>query len=450
MDLPKINIQESPTNNQPNYSNHRNSDSLTVPRIDTTSTNRDPFRDHTEPSSPTTTSDKKDTKDKKKKSKKPLEPRHINNLGAFKFQPHTLSDCVGYKQFDTLRDELGGIEGLTSGLGTHPKDGLCGEAYALDGKVDHDGPPEGRAGPANQANGLERHRVYDKNEIPPKDTKNFFQLMWMAMEDKLLQLLIVAAIVALALGIYQAVDFPAPVVRCFNNATGRYDAYCTEPQVEWVEGVAILIAILIVVLVGSINDYQKELQFMNLNKKKDDREVKVKRDGNEQYINIKDLLVGDILEIETGDILPVDGVYLRGHNLKADESAATGESDAIKKVTFDEYSEYLDSLSLHDKSKNLKKDCFLLSGSKINEGVGEMVVVAVGLQSYNGRILASLNEEDDEGTPLQTKLNDLAELIAKIASIAGLLLFIALMIKFFVNLKRHPDRYVILSKISTI
>ncbi|TIB93928.1 calcium-translocating P-type ATPase [Wallemia mellicola] len=441
MDLPKINIQESPTNNQPNFSNHRNSDSLTVPRIDTTSTSRDPFRDHTEPSSPTSTSDRKGKDEKKsKKSKKPLEPRHINNLGAFKFQPHTLSDCVGYKQFETLRDDLGGIEGLTSGLGTHPKDGLCGEAYSLDGKIEPDGPPEGRAGPANQANGLERHRVYDKNEIPPKDTKNFFQLMWMAMEDKLLQLLIVAAIVALALGIYQAVDFPPPVVRCFNEATGRYDAYCTEPQVEWVEGVAILIAILIVVLVGSINDYQKELQFMKLNQKKDDREVKVKRDGNEQYINIKNLLVGDILQIETGDILPVDGVFLRGHNLKADESAATGESDAIKKVTFDEYSEYLDSLSLHDKSKNLKKDCFLLSGSKITEGVGEMVIVAVGLQSYNGRILASLNEEEDEGTPLQTKLNDLAELIAKIASVAGLLLFIALMIKFFVNLKRQPDR----------
>ena len=79
-----------------------------------------------------------------------------------------------------------------------------------------------------------------------------------------------------------------------------------------------------------------------------------------------------------------------------------------------------------------------------------MVIVAVGLQSYNGRILASLNEEEDEGTPLQTKLNDLAELIAKIASVAGLLLFIALMIKFFVNLKRHPDRYEILFNISTV
>lgn len=441
MDLPKINIEPSPSSNQPNYINHRNSDSLTVPRIDTTSTSRDPFVDDSEQSDNTSSIPKKpEKKDKKNKEKKPLEPRHIDNLGAFSFQPHTLTDCVGYKQFDTLRDEIGGIKGLADGLGTDLNHGLRADAYSLSGKADPNGPPPGRAGPPSEADGLERQRVYDKNEIPPKDTKNFFQLMWMAMEDKLLQLLIVAAIVALALGIYQAVGFPAPVVRCFNDATGRYDAYCTEPQVEWVEGVAILIAIIIVVLVGSINDYQKELQFMQLNKKKEDREVKVKRDGNEQYINIKDLLVGDILQIETGDILPVDGVFIGGHNLKADESAATGESDAIKKVSFDDYASYLDSLSEHDKTKSLKKDCFLLSGSKITEGVGEMVVVAVGLQSYNGRILASLNDEDDEGTPLQSKLNDLAELIAKVASVAGLLLFIALMIRFFVGLKQNPDR----------
>ncbi|TIB02081.1 hypothetical protein E3P94_01236 [Wallemia ichthyophaga] len=439
MEPPKITIETSPNSPQPSYTNdRRNSESLAVP-----TTSKDPFTDdnastsYSTPSAPSTPPKKKK---KEKKEKKPLEPRRVDNLGAFAFQPHILTDCVGYKQFDTLRDDIGGIDGLARGLGTDLRDGLRAEAYSLSGKPDPSGPPQGRAGSASEASGLERQRVYDKNEIPPKETKNFFQLMWMAMEDKLLQLLIVAAIVALALGIYQAVDFPAPVIRCYNDATGRYDAYCTEPQVEWVEGVAILIAIIIVVLVGSINDYQKELQFMQLNKKKEDRDVKVKRDGNEQHISIKDVLVGDILQLETGDILPVDGVFIGGHNIKADESAATGESDAIKKVTFDDYSSYLDTLSEHDKTKSQKKDCFLLSGSKITEGVGEMIVVAVGLQSYNGRILASLNDEDDEGTPLQSKLNDLAELIAKVASVAGLLLFIALMIRFFVGLKENPDR----------
>ena len=62
---------------------------------------------------------------------------------------------------------------------------------------------------------------------------------------------------------------------------------CDPPRVDFVEGVAIMIAIIIVVLVGSLNDWQKERQFRALNEKKDDRTVKVIRDGREQQINIK-------------------------------------------------------------------------------------------------------------------------------------------------------------------
>ena len=62
---------------------------------------------------------------------------------------------------------------------------------------------------------------------------------------------------------------------------------CDPPRVDFVQGVAIIIAIIIVVLVGSLNDWQKERQFRALNEKKDDRTVKVIRDRREQQINIK-------------------------------------------------------------------------------------------------------------------------------------------------------------------
>ncbi|KAF8149645.1 calcium-translocating P-type ATPase [Pholiota molesta] len=78
-------------------------------------------------------------------------------------------------------------------------------------------------------------------------------------------------------------------------------------------------------------------------------------------------------------------------------------------------------------------DCFIISGSKVLEGVGKYVVVAVGTKSFNGRIMMALRG-DTENTPLQLKLNALAELIAKLGSIAGLGLFVALMIRFFVQL----------------
>lgn len=69
---------------------------------------------------------------------------------------------------------------------------------------------------------------------------------------------------------------------CFVNAM-----FHSRTWLDWVEGVAIMVAILIVVIVGSLNDWQKERQFRKLNDKKEDRGVKVIRDGNEQIINIK-------------------------------------------------------------------------------------------------------------------------------------------------------------------
>lgn len=93
----------------------------------------------------------------------------------------------------------------------------------------------------------------------------------------------IAAAVSLALGLYS--DFgtkPEPII-CAD--TGLRE--CTAPKVEWVEGVAILIAVMIVVLVGSLNDWQKERQFRALNDQKEDRTVKVIRNGVETVINIK-------------------------------------------------------------------------------------------------------------------------------------------------------------------
>ncbi len=95
-------------------------------------------------------------------------------------------------------------------------------------------------------------------------------------------ILCLAAVVSLALGLYR--DFGAPREHTICQDGSRN---CLEPQVDWVEGVTILVAVFIVVIVGSVNDWQRELQFRALNAKKDDRDVKVIRDGIEKIINIK-------------------------------------------------------------------------------------------------------------------------------------------------------------------
>ena len=217
--------------------------------------------------------------------------------------------------------------------------------------------------------------------------------------DFLQVVLSVAAVVSLALGLFQDFGTPRPA---------------GQPPVDWVEGVAIIIAILIVVLVGSLNDWQKERQFKVLNEKKEERMVKVIRDGVEHLVDIREVVVGDVALLEPGEVIPCDGIFLSGHNIRCDESGATGESDAIKKLSYEEcivlrdrklsqYSpevlgEHLEGQDDAEEGRRLKErptgmdllghtDCFLISGSKVLEGVGTYVIIAVGTKSFNGRIL---------------------------------------------------------------
>ena len=120
---------------------------------------------------------------------------------------------------------------------------------------------------------------------------------------------------------------------------------------------------------------------------KEDRNVKVIRGSKTRLLNVYDIVVGDILHLEPGDMIPVDGVLPEGHNVKADESAATGESDALKKVPA-EYA--LNNTEPGAKFSN-KFDPFILSGSKILEGIGKYVVTAVGPNSYHGRTMMCIS-----------------------------------------------------------
>ncbi|KAF8638702.1 hypothetical protein AX17_001997 [Amanita inopinata Kibby_2008] len=376
----------------------------------------------------------------------------------FMFKPHELAHMLDPKSLDTLA-RFGGVQGLLHGLGTDPLRGLSSQTMETGAEPPDKGAGLGAShrhdttqdmimmeklpqltltdpsGTVKPALGIsdnlaylatlhDRRRVYGENVLPHRSSKTLLQLMWSALKDKVLVLLSIAAVVSLALGLFQDFGTPRPA---------------GEPPVDWVEGVAIMIAISIVVIVGSLNDWQKERQFRSLNEKKEERGVKVIRDGIERLIDVKEVVVGDVALLEPGEIVPCDGVFLTGHSVKCDESGATGESDAIKKVSYEE------CLKLHSSTSQGKKrsehtDCFILSGSKVLEGIGFYVVVAVGTKSFNGRIMMALRG-DTENTPLQLKLNNLAELIAKLGTTAGLFLFTALMIRFFVQLGKHdPPR----------
>jgi len=354
----------------------------------------------------------------------------------FAFSPGQLGKLYNPKSLGAFY-ALGGIDGIEKGLRTDRKAGLSLDETTLDGAVSFDEattpntaqkpakayPEQGvshtdTAHEAGQNAFADRKRVFSDNRLPVRKPKNIFQLAWIAYNDKVLLLLTAAAVISLALGLYQTFGVA--------HEPG-------EPKVEWIEGVAIMVAIAIVVVVGAANDWQKERQFVKLNRKKDDRTIKVIRSGKLREVSVYDILVGDLVNLEPGDMIPVDGILITGHGIKCDESSATGESDLLKKTAADEA---FRAIERHD---NLKKvDPFILSGAKVSEGVGTFLVTATGIHSSYGKTMMSLRE-DSEVTPLQSKLNTLATYIAKLGGAAALLLFVVLFIEFLVGLKGNRD-----------
>ena len=354
----------------------------------------------------------------------------------FAFTPGQLTKMFNPKSLAAFY-ALGGLAGIEKGLRTNRDTGLSVDEKHLDGAVSFEEataknakaategsgttpPPVARtntAGTKSNNGFTDRKRVYGDNRIPEKKGKSFLQLVWITYNDKVLILLSIAAVVSLAIGLYQTLGT-------------EHDA--EHPGVEWVEGVAIIVAIVIVVLVGSLNDWQKERQFAKLNKKKQDRLVKVKRSGATVEVSIFDLLAGDVILLEPGDLVPVDGILIQGYDVKCDESQATGESDIIRKRGGDEVFNAIEN------GESLKKaDPFIQSGARVMEGVGTFLATSTGVHSSYGKTLMAL-DEDPEITPLQSKLNVIAEYIAKLGGAAGLLLFLVLFIKFLVHLPKDP------------
>lgn len=367
----------------------------------------------------------------------------------FAFSPGQLGKLINPKNLIAFM-ALGGLPGLEIGLQSHRRAGLSNDESEVSDNITFDQASSTvllggqltsnwhRASPSDKQQAprrspsrhpqhqdgkvkpfTDRRRVFGDNRLPERKSKSFLQLAWIALQDRVLILLSVAAVISLALGLYQTF-----------GQTQHEGA-----KVEWVEGVAIIVAISIVVIVGALNDWQKERQFRKLNMKKEDRIVKVIRSGKPITLSVHDLLVGDIMLLEPGDIIAVDGVFIDGDNLSCDESSATGESDLIKKVPADTV---LRTLLSGDAPRTTKLDPFIISGAKVLDGVGSFLVTAVGQNSSHGRTMMSLR--DDPGlTPLQSKLNTLAGYIAKLGSGAGCFLFFVLLIEFLVRLPKNDD-----------
>ena len=287
----------------------------------------------------------------------------------FKLNPRDIFQVMERKNLEKLT-ELGGVGGVADLLQTSLERGIDPDTIPL------------------------RVEDYGINELSKKEPVSFWDFLLDAYSDRTVQILCGAAVVSIVFGM----TLPSPTSGQMQRSTG------------WINGTAIIISVIIVTFTSSLNNYQKAKQFEAMEKEQAIKQVQVIRSGEERTVMSNDVVVGDVMILEGGTQLDCDGIMIRGSDFKCNESSITGENDTVEKCA--------------------EKDPFFLSGSLVEEGSGLVLVVAVGMKSYEGRMKQTTeSDEAEEHTPLQEKLSDLADKIGLAGFGAAILLVIALTIK---------------------
>jgi len=241
------------------------------------------------------------------------------------------------------------------------------------------------SGPAD-ADVQKRKEEFGVNILPKAESKasckGFLSLCWETFSgDVMLILLVIIGIVSIGFGVYD------------HGAEG------------WYEGFAIIVAVCVVLFVTSGNTIIQELKFRKM---EDDEKLPTfltRRGGKGVSIVCTDLIVGDVISLCSGQMIPADCIYLSDNDLMVNESSMTGELKNIKKNA---------------------KDPFLHGSTEVAEGEGQAMVICVGNFSMYGKTMAGLAKEQED-TPLQVRLVETVKTISFIGIGVAIIMFIALM-----------------------
>lgn len=266
-----------------------------------------------------------------------------------------------------------------------------------------------------------RIEKYGVNEFTKKESKSLWDEIKESITDKMMIILLIAAAISGILG-------------------------------EIYDAVGIICAIGIGIAIKIITEGKSKKAADELSKMTGNILVKVLRMGQITQINKSNLVPGDIVFIETGDMIPADGRLISSIDLKIREDMLTGESDDISKSS----DLIIDMEIIDSKGKSLVQDPvpakqknMLFCGSLAAYGRGTFVVTATGDSTEMGKIAASLEESDLE-TPLQAKLGGLGETISKISSIIAIILFIIMLSKLILRNEFNIDLTGILPFLNSI
>ena len=284
----------------------------------------------------------------------------------------------------------------------------------------------------------ERDAYYGSNQKLPVRRRNFCTIIYQALDDLMLKILIVAAIVSFI------VNF------IFDEE---------EREMAWVDSFGILSAVIIVSIAAAWSDYKSEEKFIEQTEFSDSQNnVTVIRNAEKVIINYDEIKVGDLIEINVGMNIPCDALLIRGSGVITDESSLTGESRAMNKegidicfqkiLMFKNSNEFRRNSDQLLQTNNTTPSPVLLSGTQIETGEGYFMAIVVGEKSSSGKIKSKLSIKQ-QTTPLKEKLEVMANDIGKFAIYGSILIICILMLRFFIqkfiygfNWKEHTGDYI--------
>ena len=291
---------------------------------------------------------------------------------------------------------LGGARALCAALSSDAASGVDGSAASL----------------------AARRSAFGSNVLPGAKRESWWKLFFATFRDEVIIILIVAAVISIIIGSIPDV--------------------AEDPSSGWIDGLAILLAVAIVACVTATNDYRKSAQFAALaDAAADKRLVGALRGGARVHVRVGDVVVGDVLHLECGATVPADGVLLGASDLRVDESSLTGESEDVRKapatVGPPAAGVGLGGGGVRGATLGATHSAahgsahMLLAGTQLSAGTCDVLVTAVGVRCVAGRALSGLPGLGSEETPLQEKLDKLAQRIGYVGMAAALGTFAALM-----------------------
>ena len=231
--------------------------------------------------------------------------------------------------------------------------------------------------------------------------------LWLQFLDKFRDPLIIILLIAGALSI---------LISCY-----EYFGLGDEPTVFF-EPVGIFVAIMLATGLSFYFEYQADKEFAILNKVNDDEPVEVIRDSNTTLIPRREVVVGDIVVINTGEEIPADGELIEATLLNVDESTLTGEPMCAKTTVASEFDSQATFPSNH-----------VMKGTKVMEGHGVMRVIAIGDHTEQGKVFEAVQIDNSVKTPLDEQLDGLGRLVAKLSYCVGAGIIIGRILMYFLS-----------------